>query len=194
MRAHGWARSIQGEGLENFCKNRNISLQEFKDIDQRYLFLDEGYNLRPTEINASFGIQQLEKIENFNSIRKNLSKVFYQELLQFEAISGPKVVRNCDPCFMALPITINSNNFSASKAIQFLEYRGIESRPLIAGNLLKHPVNKIFNLKSAQETLNGADFHHKQSLYVGLSPKHTIDDINRIINVFKELNDLIKSN
>ena len=48
------SRSLQDFGLEDFCKKRNISLEEFKDIDPRYLFLDEGYNLRPTEINAAF--------------------------------------------------------------------------------------------------------------------------------------------
>ena len=51
-------RAIQGEGLEEFCKARNIELSNYSSIDARYLFIDEGYNLRPTEINASFGIYQ----------------------------------------------------------------------------------------------------------------------------------------
>ena len=63
MRAHGWSRAIQNIDLEAFCKKRNINLTEYSNIDQRYLFLDEGYNLRPTELNASFGIHQLNKIQ-----------------------------------------------------------------------------------------------------------------------------------
>ena len=62
-------------------------------------------------------------------------------------ISGPEVVKNCDPCFMALPITINASNFSAYNSIKFLESQGVESRPLIAGNLLKHPASKINNIR-----------------------------------------------
>ena len=179
--------------LESFCTKRNISLENFKDIDPRYLFLDEGYNLRPTEINASFGIHQIEKLEYFNKIRKDHSRFFYEELSNLKNIFGPEIVDNCSPCFMALPMTIKSNNFDRSKAIQFLEYRGVEARPLIAGNLLKHPVNKMLNLESAQNNFEGADFHHKQSLYVGLSPKHTKEDIKRLINICRDLDNLISS-
>ena len=193
MRAHGWARSLQNKGLESFCNKRNISLEDFKDIDPRYLFLDEGYNLRPTEINASFGIHQIEKLTDFNKIREELSELFYEELSKLKNINGPVIVDNCSPCFMALPITINSNNFDGSQAIQFLEYRGVESRPLIAGNLLKHPVNKSLDLESAQKSLPGADLHHKQSLYVGLTPKHTKEEIKRLINIFQDLDKLISS-
>ena len=193
MRAHGWARSLQNNGLESFCTKRNIKLENFKDIDPRYLFLDEGYNLRPTEINASFGIHQIEKLDYFNKIRKDHSRIFYEELSKLKNIFGPEIVDNCSPCFMALPMTIKSNNFDRSKAIQFLEYRGVEARPLIAGNLLKHPVNKLLNLKSAQNNFDGADFHHNQSLYVGLSPKHTKEDIKRLINICCDLDNLISS-
>lgn len=193
MRAHGWSRSLQNKGLESFCNKRKISLEHFKDIDQRYLFLDEGYNLRPTEINASFGIHQIEKLSHFNKIRKDLSELFYEGISNLKNINGPKIVDNCKPCFMALPVKINSNHFDGSQAIKFLEYRGVESRPLIAGNLLKHPVNKLLNLESAQQNFAGADLHHKNSLYVGLSPKHSKEDILRLIKIFLELDNLISS-
>ena len=61
-RAHGWSRGLSENELDIFSKNRNINLKEYNKIDNRYLFLDQGYNLRPTEINASFGIQQLKKL------------------------------------------------------------------------------------------------------------------------------------
>ena len=64
---------------------------------------------------------------------------------------------------------------------------------LIAGNLLKHPVNKSLDLESAQKSLPGADLHHKQSLYVGLTPKHTKEEIKRLINIFQDLDKLISS-
>ena len=193
MRAHGWSRSLQNQGLESFCKKRNLLLEDYKDIDARYLFLDEGYNLRPTEINASFGIHQIEKINNFNKIRRSLSKKFYENIEKLKFITGPEIVNNCDPCFMALPVSISAERFKAYDAIKFLEDRGVESRPLIAGNLLKHPVNKLLNLESAQNNLIGADYHHKKSFYVGLSPKHKLEDIERLINIFTELDRLIEN-
>ena len=72
-----------------------------------------------------------------------------------------------------------------------MEDRGVESRPLIAGNILRHPVNKIFNLGSSNNSLDGADFHHLNSFYVGLSPKHTEYDIERLYLVIKDLDKIL---
>lgn len=191
LRAHGWLRAIHENGLDEFCNLRNISISDFNDIDTRYLFLDEGYNLRPTEINASFGIHQLKKIKEFNKVRKLLSLKFYQELSKLKNISGPDLVKGCDPCFMALPFSINSESFSALKAIKYLEERGIEARPLIAGNILKHPVSKSIKLLTSNMDLVGANFHHNYSLYVGLSPKHSESDIARLLKVMKDLDNII---
>tara|TARA_Y100001933_G_scaffold95022_1_gene95986 strand:+ start:254 stop:1555 length:1302 start_codon:yes stop_codon:yes gene_type:complete len=192
MRAHGWARAIQKSGLEKFCKIRNIDLSEFGSIDARYLFIDEGYNLRPTEINASFGIYQIQKIQKFNKKRKILSEKFYKNISNLNNIKGPKIDENCDPCFMSLPLKICNNKGYNSKAIKFLEDRGVESRPLIAGNMLRHPVKKLFNLISSNDELIGADFHHFNSFYVGLSPEHSEEDIDRLSLVFKDLDKFLE--
>ena len=53
-----------------------------------------------------------------------------KRLSNLKNIYGPKIVDNCSPCFMALPMTIKSNHFDNSDAIQFLENRGVEARPL----------------------------------------------------------------
>lgn len=191
MRAHGWSRAIQGKGLEEFCSARNINLSDYMSIDLRYLFIDEGYNLRPTEVNASFGIYQINKIEQFNNHRKFLSKKFYEKVSKFNNLIAPKIEEFCDPCFMALPLTIHSKKYNNSIVIKYLEDRGIESRPLIAGNILRHPVNRIFNLKSSNETLKGADFHHLNSFYVGLSPIHSEKDIDRLCMVMNDLDKIL---
>ena len=194
LRAHGWLRAIQNDGLDEFCLKRGISISDYMDIDSRYLFLDEGYNLRPTEINASFGIQQLKKLKQFNLKRKKLSEAFYKEISKLKNLSAPKLVEGCEPCFMALPFSVNSEKFGALKSIKYLEERGVESRPLIAGNILKHPVSKSIKLQSSNEELKGANFHHHNSLYVGLSPNHSFEDIDRLIKVIQDLNKIIDEN
>ena len=191
MRSHGWSRAIQNDDLESFCNKRNISLEDYENIDSRYLFLDEGYNLRPTEINASFGIHQIKKIDNFNSTRKLLSNKFYTSISSLKNIKGPEIVDFCDPCFMALPLTINNKKFKSSEAIKFLEKRGIESRPLIAGNIAMHPAKKLVDLSFSSEEFKGADHHHQYSFYVGLSPIHKLDDIERLLKIFEELDNFI---
>ncbi len=191
MRAHGWSRAIQNIDLENFCKKRNINLEEYSNIDQRYLFLDEGYNLRPTELNASFGIHQLNKIDDFNKKRISLAEKFYQAISRLKNIKGPQIIDGCKPCFMSLPLKVISDNFDGNKSIKFLESKGVEARPLIAGNISKHPARKLMNLQFESNNLNGADYHHNYSFYVGLSPVHSEENINRLIKVFEELDHVI---
>ena len=54
LRAHGWTRDIPS--------NNSIYKVKKKDFDSEYKFILPGYNLRPSEINASIGIEQLKKL------------------------------------------------------------------------------------------------------------------------------------
>ena len=53
MRAHGWDRDLK--------KNKN----------QNFNFINMGFNLRPLEVSAAIGQNQLKRLENFSIIRKN---------------------------------------------------------------------------------------------------------------------------
>ena len=50
LRAHGWSREQS---------NRATLESENRHIDPRFLFVNVGYNLRPMEIQAAFGLEQL---------------------------------------------------------------------------------------------------------------------------------------
>ena len=56
LRAHGWTRQL---------KNRRAVESRYSDIDPRFLFVNTGFNVRSTEINAVLGIKQLAKLEKF---------------------------------------------------------------------------------------------------------------------------------
>ena len=45
--------------------------------------------------------------------------------------------------FYVFTFKSNSDNFDGNKSIKFLETKGVEARPLIAGNISKHPAKKI---------------------------------------------------
>src|SRR5207248_2058742 len=61
LRAHGWTRHMK--------RRREIEARH-RDIDPSYLFVNVGYNLRATEIQAAFGLHQLPKLKRFNEARK----------------------------------------------------------------------------------------------------------------------------
>ena len=61
------------------------------------------------------------------------------------------------------------SKFKRQKFIEYLEKKGIESRPIIVGNLCRHPVAKVFKELRLRKFPN-ADFIHNYGLYIGLNP------------------------
>ena len=65
MRAHGWTRDLP--------KNNVLNYNSKKGLYEQYNFILPGYNLRPTEISATAGIEQLKKLNKMINVRnKNL--------------------------------------------------------------------------------------------------------------------------
>ena len=52
LRSHGWSRDIE---IDKQIKKK------FKNLDDRFLFINSGYNLRPTDIQAAIAENQLKK-------------------------------------------------------------------------------------------------------------------------------------
>ena len=53
LRSHGWSRDL--------TKFKNIA-SKYKNIDKNWIFINSGFNLRPTDINAAIGMEQLKRI------------------------------------------------------------------------------------------------------------------------------------
>ena len=60
LRSHGWSRG-KGVYQENAKK--------YPDLDPRYIFINSGFNLRPTDIQAAIGMSQLSRLEKFKKTR-----------------------------------------------------------------------------------------------------------------------------
>ena len=193
LRSHGWSRSINEKNYEKYLHEHNLSPEDYKSMDKRYLFINEGFNFRPTEINAAFGIEQLNKIDNFNKTRKNISNIFYENINKSKNFKGPKIVKGCEPNFMGLMVSIKTKVKKSSYVLNLLDKKGIEARPLIAGNLLKHPAAKINNIKKHIKKLVGADFHNDYSFYIGISPMHDESQINKLISHINEIDYIISN-
>ncbi len=63
LRVFGWARNL---------KNYEEHTRKHPNIDKRFLFVNRGFNFRPTEIQGAFGIHQIKKLDKFieNKTRK----------------------------------------------------------------------------------------------------------------------------
>jgi dTDP-4-amino-4,6-dideoxygalactose transaminase len=65
-----------------------------------------------------------------------------------------------------------------------LEKNGVETRPMVTGNIAHHPVARLFP-EFGERPFPGADQIHARGFYIGLSPLQTDAAIDRLINVFE---------
>ena len=152
LRSHGWEKEIK------------------KSINN-WRFINSGFNLRPTDINASIGLSQLKRLGQILSIRsKNynlLKKTLYQSKKfknQFEIITGDKV-RNIAWFGIAIKLSKSFIKLKNNIIIK-LNKSGIETRPIISGNFGNQPAVRLYNIIPGK--LINADKIEKSSFFLGL--------------------------
>lgn len=177
MRAHGWTRSIDFAGEQPL---------EGYDIDPRYAFVNWGFNLRPTDLQAGFGLHQLKKLPAWNETRNKMAKLFYEGLSKTAFFRGPDASTvGTSPAWFALPVLISKDApFTKRAFVTYLEKEGVETRPIVTGNVARHPVSRLFD--AFKGAFPGADYVHDFGFYIGLTPFTTEDQIERLLKLFGE--------
>ena len=177
LRAHGWVRNVDQE---------KFKLSDYSDIDPRYAFVNWGLNVRPTEVQAGFGLRQLEKLDTFNARRDEVANRFFKYLTTKNWLKTPKVEAKAKPSWLALPIMVDeSAPFKRNELTEYLEKNGVETRPMVTGNIAHHPVAKLFP-EFSERTFPGADQIHARGFYIGLSPIQTDEAVERLMGVFDD--------
>lgn len=157
LRAFGWIRDL---------KNKNQLAKKYNKIDERFLFTNIGFNVRPTEIQGAFGIHQMKKLEKFVKIRRDNAKFWNKK---FKILNDffilPKEIDNSRHSYFCYPLTIREETpFNRDEIIKFLALKKIETRPIMAGDITKQPVMKLFNhrisgkLKNSELIMNNGFF------------------------------------
>jgi CDP-6-deoxy-D-xylo-4-hexulose-3-dehydrase len=147
LRAHGWTRDIRPEPM---------------DFEDRFRFVVPGYNVRPLEIQAAAGLVQLDKLDGFIAERRanadKLAAVLPPWLaMQTETPGGQS-------SWMGFALTITDGRPRAG-VLQALAARGIETRPVIAGNFARHTASLYFDMESGE--LPNTDMVHDHGFMVG---------------------------
>ena len=109
--------------------------------DHRYVFDEIGYNLKPLDLQAAMGLQQLKKLPDLDAARrknfKRMKEIFepYAEYLHL-----PEATDKADPCWFAFLMTVKEDApFKRHKLVAHLESNRIQTRSYFAGNILAHP-------------------------------------------------------
>ena len=177
LRTFGWTRDL---------KNKNKINSEYPEINPRFLFVNTGYNFRPTEIQGAFGRNQLPKLESLIKIRRENALFWNDELSKYsEYLILPK--RNLENhVYFGYAITIKKNSpFSREKLTKFLESKGIETRPIMSGNYIEQPAAKLINYQKHGD-LNNAKLIMRNSFFIGNHHKVTQKERELVVNSFND--------
>ena len=140
MRAHGWSR--EAEQHEKYVK-------QYPDIDPRFIFVNIGYNLRPTEVQAAIGSVQLPKLDEFIVNRRKTANYYHEKLSKYlDFFDFQQETKNGFSTWFGFPLVVkNDAPFTNKELADFLHKNNIETRPIIAGNMAKHPALKMYKHK-----------------------------------------------
>lgn len=176
-RANGWIRN-----LENNRQNEILAMYGIDDFYKKYVFIDIGFNLRPTEINGFLGKLNIRFL---NCIVEKRQKLFYEITdVKNDKIKFPENKNITKLSAFCIPILCKNENIK-TKLFQLCQKNQIECRPIIAGNITRQPVWKKYIYE--EYDLPNADQIHDKGIYLPLYPEMNDEEKNIIREVLEKL-------
>lgn len=174
-RSHGLAREAVDKKFKEYSKKNS-------KISKEFLFMTDGYNFRNNEICAVLGLSQLKRLDKVIKIRKRNYKQFHNIISEKGDKFRIPEYKEGNSSF-CLPIICRNKNTTA-RLRQSLEKNQIEYRPIVSGNILKHPAFKKYKLCTNKTKLN-VDVLHENGFYIGNNQfvnKNQINNLKQILN------------
>jgi len=172
VRNHGWARDLSQ--TTKYKLRKKFKIDKFYEL---YTFYDLGYNLRPTEIQGFLGLSQLEFLPEIIKKREGnfLKMAVLYKNKNFIPLSLNGLTRISN---FGFPFIVKHDKIYKN-LINFLIKKGIETRPLVGGNMTFQPFWKKYIKKQFQ--LSNANFLHHRCFYIGNNPEMTEEDIEYVV-------------
>jgi CDP-4-dehydro-6-deoxyglucose reductase, E1 len=186
-----WGRDCWCEpGKEDTCGKRFN--QQFGELphgyDHKYVYSEVGYNLKLTDMQAAVGVAQLDKLPGFIEARKNNFRRLTEGLSDLdELFILPEATPNSDPSWFGFPIAVRREApIDRNAVVRALEDRGIATRLLFAGNLLRQPAYKDIEHRVVG-TLDNADFVMECVFWIGVYPGLSDAHVDYVVDVLHEI-------
>ena len=182
IRAHGWTRNLPNKNLVSGTKSSNPFEEAFK-------FVLPGYNVRPLEMSGAIGIQQLKKLPDFITIRRQNAKRFKSIFKDHPYLQIQTETSNSSWFGFSLVLRDDSP-ISRSELVHELTKANVECLPIVTCNFVKNvDVLKYFDYEVSGDLTN-AEYIDKHGLFVG---NHQTD-MSKELDYLKDVVDNIFSN
>jgi CDP-6-deoxy-D-xylo-4-hexulose-3-dehydrase len=173
-RSHGLAR--ESNFFEQYAK-------ENPTIEKSFLFITDGYNFRNHEICAVLGQSQLKRLDDMIEIRRKNYNAYVNLLDYHQNLFHPHNYDEGNSSF-CFPFICKTAIIKENLKQLFIK-NNVEFRPIVSGNLLKHPFLKNYSVSTSKQVLN-ADLVHENGVYIGNNHFISVKDLNRLNTLIRE--------
>jgi CDP-6-deoxy-D-xylo-4-hexulose-3-dehydrase len=165
----------------NIANDRYYSDDRLHDYDRRYVFNRIGYNLRMTDIVGAFGVEQLQKLDSMNAQRRENAAMLRSLLAPIGDVIGvPAEQPGYVHTYYTFPMVLGRDlPFSRREFCEYLEAKGIETRPLFAGCLPDQPAFRSAPGRIVGD-LSNSRFLRDRAMFVGIHPGLTKSHIQHV--------------
>ena len=175
IRSHGWTRGTKMENPRSF--------------QGKFEFVHEGYNVRPTELNAALGNVQLPKLDDWVLRRSEVAEAMFAAISTFDWLRPMTAQQNAVCSWFAFPVVVRKGSRDA--LAQHLISCGIDCRPIVGGNLVRHkafhgvPKRIIGDLANANDVMD-------HGLYWGCHQDVTMDGVEALFDAIANFSRTMK--
>lgn len=169
-----WGRDCWCEpGKQDTCGKRFD--QQFGELpegyDHKYTYSHIGYNLKVTDMQAAVGVAQLAKLDGFIGARQENFDRLMEGLADLEEhLILPEATPDSEPSWFGFPIAMRPESpVSRNEMVRSLEARGIATRLLFGGNLLRQPAYRNIEHRVVGDLTN-SDFVMENVFWIGVYP------------------------
>lgn len=176
LRAHGWVRDLPADS----------SLFEKKEDSffEAYRFILPGYNVRPIELSAAVGRQQLKKLPGMTQKRRE-NLVVFKELFEKDDRFIIQRENGKSSAFSFTMIINQKYGFDRKKVFLALKEADIGFRIITGGCFLRHDVIRYINHEVTGKIIN-ANIAHDFGFFVGNFPKNITPQLYQLKEVLHE--------
>ncbi len=190
------ARSSQGSGSSQESGSSHGMGNRFEveidgiPYDTWFIFDEVGWNFEPSEMHAAFGLVQLAKLDQFYRARKKRFEMhtdFFNQEPILERFVPARQLAGLKTSWISYPLMVREDaGFTRQELQRFLEERGISTRMVWSGNILRQPAFKNTPHRAAPGGYPNADRVMKQGIILPMSHAAPLDDIEQIHKAIEE--------
>ena len=194
-----WGRDcVCPSGRDNLCGHRFD--RQYGELplgyDHKYVYSHFGYNLKATDLQASIGCAQLDKFPGFVERRRhNFDRLKTALAGTEDRLILPEACPGSRPSWFGFLITCKEG-VDRNALVQYVEKKGVQTRMLFAGNLIKHPCSDQMRESGTGYRVVGdlavTDRIMRDTFWIGVDPGMTDEMIDYMAETINEALDAQK--